>query len=174
MNTVGPLVGFYETFLLLIECIERDEVHGPVVSALSVLTWKLSKVRKGQSADGWPKFISRVSGGTWSCWSQLHLQSLAPTPVSRRVDVKLASGRKNSCRIFITTWWKICCTDFSGLRVAKIFVHRVLNNFSNSTLYISEFRYRFILGLRSDIFVTRAAGLKGILSRNVTGSASAH
>jgi hypothetical protein len=27
--------------------------------------------------------------GTLSCWSLLHLQSLAPTPVSRRVDVKI-------------------------------------------------------------------------------------
>jgi hypothetical protein len=31
----------------------------------------------------------------------LHLQSLAPTPVSRRVDVRQAAGRKNNCRIFI-------------------------------------------------------------------------
>jgi hypothetical protein len=31
------------------------------------------------------------------------LQSLAPTPVSRRVDVSKAAGRKNNCRIFITT-----------------------------------------------------------------------
>jgi hypothetical protein len=31
------------------------------------------------------------------------LQSLAPNPVSRRVDVRQAAGRKNKCRIFITT-----------------------------------------------------------------------
>jgi hypothetical protein len=31
------------------------------------------------------------------------LQSLAPTPVLRRVDVRQAAGRKNNCRIFITT-----------------------------------------------------------------------
>jgi hypothetical protein len=30
------------------------------------------------------------------------LQSLAPTPVSRRVDVRQAAGRKNNCQIFIT------------------------------------------------------------------------
>jgi hypothetical protein len=36
----------------------------------------------------------------------MHLQSLAPTPVSRRVDVRQAAGRKNNGRIFITTWWK--------------------------------------------------------------------
>jgi hypothetical protein len=31
------------------------------------------------------------------------LQSLAHTPVSRRFDVRQAAGRKNICRIFITT-----------------------------------------------------------------------
>jgi hypothetical protein len=52
-----------------------------------------------------------ASEGTLSRWSRLHLQSWAPTPVSRRVDVRQAAGRKNNCRIFITTWWKTCCTD---------------------------------------------------------------
>jgi hypothetical protein len=33
----------------------------------------------------------------------LYLQSVAPTPVSRKVDVRQAAGRKNYCRIFITT-----------------------------------------------------------------------
>jgi hypothetical protein len=46
--------------------------------------------------------LLRASEGTLSRWSWLHLQSLAPTPVSRRVDVRQA-GRKNNCRIFITT-----------------------------------------------------------------------
>jgi hypothetical protein len=45
----------------------------------------------------------RASEGTLSRWSQLHLQSLAPTQVSRRVDIRQAAGRKNNCRIFITT-----------------------------------------------------------------------
>jgi hypothetical protein len=31
------------------------------------------------------------------------LQSLASTPVSRRVDVRQAAGRKNNFQIFITT-----------------------------------------------------------------------
>jgi hypothetical protein len=34
------------------------------------------------------------SEGTLSCWSRLHLQSLAPTPVPRSVDVRQAAGRK--------------------------------------------------------------------------------
>jgi hypothetical protein len=45
----------------------------------------------------------RASEGTLSRWSRLYLQSLASTPVSRRVDVRQAAGRKNNCRIFITT-----------------------------------------------------------------------
>jgi hypothetical protein len=45
--------------------------------------------------------LFRASEGTLSHWSRLHLQSLAPTPVSRRVDDRQAAGRKNNCRIFI-------------------------------------------------------------------------
>jgi hypothetical protein len=49
-------------------------------------TWKLSNVRKGhRMGDQNYLEILRASEGTLSCWS-LHLQSLAPTPVSRRVD----------------------------------------------------------------------------------------
>jgi hypothetical protein len=44
--------------------------------------------------------LLRVSEGTLSCWSRLHLQSLAPTPVSRRVDVRQAADCKNNCQIF--------------------------------------------------------------------------
>jgi hypothetical protein len=36
----------------------------------------------------------RTSEGMLSRWSRLHLQSLAPTPVSRRVDVRQAAGQK--------------------------------------------------------------------------------
>jgi hypothetical protein len=38
--------------------------------------------------------LRRASEGTLSRWSRLYLQSLAPTPVSRRVDVKQAAGQK--------------------------------------------------------------------------------
>jgi hypothetical protein len=38
--------------------------------------------------------LLRASEGTLSRWSRLHLQSLAPTPVSRRIDVTQAAGRK--------------------------------------------------------------------------------
>jgi hypothetical protein len=46
--------------------------------------------------------LLRAAEGTLSRWSPLHLQSLAPTPVSSRVDVRQAR-RKNNCRIFTTT-----------------------------------------------------------------------
>jgi hypothetical protein len=47
--------------------------------------------------------LLRASEGTLSRWTRLHLQSLAPIPVSRRVDVREAAGRKNNSRILITT-----------------------------------------------------------------------
>jgi hypothetical protein len=47
--------------------------------------------------------LLRASEGTLSRWSRLHLQSLAPISVSRRVDGRQAASRKNNCRIFITT-----------------------------------------------------------------------
>jgi hypothetical protein len=68
---------------------------------------KLSNVPNGQSV-GWVTKIYylqlfRASDGTLSYWFWLHLQSLAPIPVSSRVDVRQAAGRNNNCRIFITT-----------------------------------------------------------------------
>jgi hypothetical protein len=67
-----------------------------------------TKQRPQKSVIGWVTKIYflellRAAEGTLSRWSRLHLQSLAPTPVSRRVDVRQAAGRKNNCRIFITT-----------------------------------------------------------------------
>jgi hypothetical protein len=47
----------------------------------------------------------------------LHLQSLAPTPVSRWVDVRQAAGRKNNCRI--NDEKHVVATPLSGIRVGK-------------------------------------------------------
>jgi hypothetical protein len=47
--------------------------------------------------------LSRASEGTLSCWSRLYLQSLAPTPVSRRVAVRQAASHKYNSRISTTT-----------------------------------------------------------------------
>jgi hypothetical protein len=67
-----------------------------------------AKQRSQRFVIGWVAKIYYLelllaSEGTLSHWSRLHLQSLAPTPVSRRVDVKHAAGRKNNCRNFIST-----------------------------------------------------------------------
>jgi hypothetical protein len=92
----------------------KEDFDGSAVSALGVRSLKLSNVqlmlmvshrigeqnqRSQWSYIGWVT----ASEGTLSRWSRLHLQSLAPTPVSRRVDVRQAGGRKNNCRFFITT-----------------------------------------------------------------------
>jgi hypothetical protein len=93
-----------------------EELDDRAVSALSVCTRKLSNDRRGQSFS----VLLRISEGTLSCWSRLHLQSLASTPVSRRIDVRQAAGCKNKCRIFITTWWKhVIPTPLSGIRVGR-------------------------------------------------------
>jgi hypothetical protein len=67
-----------------------------------------AKQRSLRSVIGWVTKIyylelPRASEVTLSCWSWLYLQMLAPTPFSRRVDVRQAAGRKNNCRILITT-----------------------------------------------------------------------
>jgi hypothetical protein len=55
------------------------------------------KQRSQKSVIGWVTKINylellRASEGTLSRWFQLYLQSLAPTPVSRRIDVMQAAG----------------------------------------------------------------------------------
>jgi hypothetical protein len=59
-----------------------------------------AKQRSRWSVIGWVTKIYylellRASDGTLSRWSRLHMQSLAPTPLSRRVDVRQAAGHKN-------------------------------------------------------------------------------
>jgi hypothetical protein len=85
-------------------------------------------IAEAKHRSQWPVFgwvtkiyyheLLRASEGTLSSWSRLHLQSLASTPVSWRVDVRQAAGPKNKCRIFITTWCKhVVPTPLSGIRV---------------------------------------------------------
>jgi hypothetical protein len=66
-----------------------------------------AKQRSQRSVMGWVTKIYYLgllrANKFQSLSSRLHLQSLAPTPVSRRIDVRQAAGRKNNCRIFITT-----------------------------------------------------------------------
>jgi hypothetical protein len=75
-----------------------------------------AKQRSQRSVIGWVTKIYYLelllaSEGTLSRWSRLHLLSLAPTLVSRRVDVRQAADCKNDWRIFITKMMKICCSN---------------------------------------------------------------
>jgi hypothetical protein len=91
-------------FCILISRSLIEELDGQCV-------WRAiaeAKQRSQRSVIGWVTKIYylellRASEGMLNRWSRLHLQSLALTPVSRRVDVGQAAGRKNNCRIFITT-----------------------------------------------------------------------
>jgi hypothetical protein len=58
-----------------------------------------AKQRSQRSVIGWVTKIYylellHASEGMLSRWSRLHLQSLAPTPVSRRVDVRPPACKK--------------------------------------------------------------------------------
>jgi uncharacterized membrane protein len=76
------------------QCAQRAIAEAKQHSQRSVIRW-VTKIYYLE--------ILRVSGGTLSRWSRLHLQSLAPTLVSSRVDVRQAAVRKNNCLIFIIT-----------------------------------------------------------------------
>jgi hypothetical protein len=73
---------------------DRRAIYAKQRSQWSVIEW----VTKIYYLD-----LLHASEGTLSRWSQLYLQLLAPTPVSRMVDLRQEAGRKNNCRIFITT-----------------------------------------------------------------------
>jgi hypothetical protein len=76
------------------QCARRAIAEAKHRSQWPVLGW----VTKIYSLE-----LLRAPEGTLSRSSRLHSQSLAPTPVSRSIDVRQAAGRKNNCRIFITT-----------------------------------------------------------------------
>jgi hypothetical protein len=83
---------------------------------------KLSTGLNGQSKDGVTKIyyleLLRASEGTLSRWSRLHLQSLAPIPVSRRVDVRQAAGQKIKAESLSQHDEKhVVPTPLSGIRV---------------------------------------------------------
>jgi hypothetical protein len=96
-DAVNPLVAFYDIhgrkrevlFFCSVPDTTRDFhifIYSFIsylnrVSALGVRSRKLSNI--GRSSDGWSNIyylkLLRASEGTLSCWSRLHLQSLAPT-----------------------------------------------------------------------------------------------
>jgi hypothetical protein len=87
---------FYYCYNLLsaIECWGARWSSGQCAQRLNAK----AKQRSYRSAMGWVTKIYylellRASESTLSCWSRLHLQSLASTPVSRRVDVRQAAGK---------------------------------------------------------------------------------
>jgi hypothetical protein len=62
--------------------------------------------------------LLRASEGTLSRWSRLHLQSLAPTPVSRKVDVRQAAVVKIIAKSLSQHDEKhVVPTPLSGIRV---------------------------------------------------------
>jgi hypothetical protein len=64
--------------------------------------------------------LLRAAEGTLSRWSRMSLQSLVLTPVSMRIDVRQAAGRKNNCRIFTHHEKKhVVPTLLSRIRVGK-------------------------------------------------------
>jgi hypothetical protein len=86
----------------------QEEVYGRAVSELGVIAE--AKQRSQWSVIVWVTkiyYLDLLRGSRaielLIRWSLLHLHSLALTPVSRRIDVRQAVGRKNNCRIFITT-----------------------------------------------------------------------
>jgi hypothetical protein len=104
INKVLKSRGILLKFGILLE-IHRKELDGPADTQRVIAE---AKQRSQRPAIGWVTKIYYLellcaSDDTFSHWSRLHLQSLAPTPVSRRVDVRQAAGLKNNCQIFITT-----------------------------------------------------------------------
>jgi hypothetical protein len=59
----------------------------------------------------------RASEGALSRWSRLHLQSLAPTPVSRRADVRQGSRKKIAESLSQHGEKHVVPTPLSGIRV---------------------------------------------------------
>jgi hypothetical protein len=47
----------------------------------------------------------------------------------RRFDVRQAAGRKNNCRIFMTRWWKTCCTNSTKWNKSRKNIHSYHSRF---------------------------------------------
>jgi hypothetical protein len=63
--------------------------------------------------------LLRASKGTLSCWSRLNFQSLAPTPASRRVDVRGPEVKIAAESLSQHDEKHVIPTPFSGIRVGK-------------------------------------------------------
>jgi hypothetical protein len=94
--------------MLVIRCTQLSQFRNRDLKNLSVYYINFVKrVKFSLKVSHWMDDqnleLLGASKSTLSCWPQLHWQSLALTPVSERVDVKQADGRKYNFRIFITT-----------------------------------------------------------------------
>jgi hypothetical protein len=100
---------FNAVFLLI--TVSQEEVSYKLVDPAGQSGRRMIAEAKDHSQRpviGWVTKINylellRASKGTLSCCFWLHLQLFVPIPVSTRVDVRQVAGRKNNCRIFITT-----------------------------------------------------------------------
>jgi hypothetical protein len=63
--------------------------------------------------------LLRASEGTLSRWSRLHLQSLAPTPVTRRVDVRQPVVKIIAESLSQHDEKHVVPTPLSGIRVGR-------------------------------------------------------
>jgi hypothetical protein len=91
-----------------------------------------AKLRSQRPAIGWVTKIYyiellRASKGMLSRWSRLHLQSLTPTPVLRRVDVSRPSTSLQ--RVYYSNdvcFWRVFCmqTSASSGRTKRLFHSR--------------------------------------------------
>jgi hypothetical protein len=67
-------------------------------------SWSIGQCARRAIAEAKHRSMASLMMGDQNYYLELlrlHLQSLVPTPVSRRVDVRQAAG-KNNCRIFTT------------------------------------------------------------------------
>jgi hypothetical protein len=98
INSTGIISCYWYSSELLQSCRSLDRVQ-----VINIILYNAAIL---------PPMLS-ASEGTLSRWPLLHLQSLAFTPFSRRVDGRKVAGSivKNNCQIFITTRWKTFCTD---------------------------------------------------------------
>jgi hypothetical protein len=63
--------------------------------------------------------LLRALEGTLSRWSRLHLQSSARAPISKKVDVRQAAGRKIIAESLSHDKKHVVPTSLSGIRVRR-------------------------------------------------------
>jgi hypothetical protein len=93
-KSIYPLPKRLHAFLKNDDEDTLEEFDGRAVSLLAEAKQRSQRSVMGSVTKIHYLELLRDSEDTFSRWSRLHLQSLAPTPVSRRVDVRQVAGRK--------------------------------------------------------------------------------